>query len=398
MTDNWSVAWLHAGTGGVPLRVFGLAPHRPVSLSCQIGDRFPGARPRRWGPTVNRTVRQLAALVGGEVLGDGEIVIRSARTLFEAGPGDLTFVDGIRNLEAWYHCAASAAIVPPSIPLNGRPLIRVADPLIAFGTIVQALRADRASPVTQRIDPTAHLHPTAVIGEDATIGPFVVVGEGSAIGARSQLCAGTVVGRFCTLGDDVVLHPNVVLYDDCRIGSRVTIHANAVIGADGYGYRATNGRHVKVPQIGCVEIGDDVEIGACTTIDRGTFGATRIGSGTKVDNQVMIGHNCQIGKHNLLVGQVGIAGSTKTGDNVTIAGQCGVSDHITIGDRVVVGALSGVIKDVPADSRVLGTPARPIKEAVRIVKSIDRLPGLISDVRQLKQKLGMLDKADGVAE
>jgi len=340
----------------------------------------------------------LAALVGGEVLGNGELVIQSARTLSEAGPGDLTFVDGDRNLGAWQSCTASAAVVPQNIPLNGRPLIRVADPLIAFGTIVQALRASRASPITHRIDPTAHLHPSAIVGENATIGPFVVVGEGSVIGARTQLCAGAVIGRFCTLGDDVVLHPHVVLYDDCRVGSRVTIHANAVIGADGYGYREHDGKHVKVPQIGFVEIGDDVEIGACTTIDRGTFGATRIGSGTKIDNQVMIGHNCQIGQHNLLVGQVGIAGSTTTGKNVTIAGQSGIGDHITIGDRVLIGALSGLNRDVPADSRILGTPARPIKETMRILLSIERLPGILNDVRNMKRKLGMHEQTDGDAE
>ena len=154
-----------------------------------------------------------------------------------------------------------------------------------------------------------------------------MVGEGAVLGARCQIHAGAFVGRDCRLGDDVVLHPHAVLYDDCTLGHRVIIHANAVIGADGFGYRTQNGRHVKVPQLGRVEIGDDVEIGACTTIDRGTFGPTRIGAGTKIDNLVMIAHNCQIGRHNLLVSQVGIAGSCTTGDYVVMAGQSGMADH-----------------------------------------------------------------------
>ena len=344
---------------------------------------------------MNRTVRQLAALVGGEVLGDGDVTIESARTLSDAGPGDLTFVDGERNLHVWHACVAAAAVVPQGVPLNGRPIIRVADPKVAFGTIVQALKLARSSSSTGRIDPTAHLHPSAIIGPDATIGPFAVVGEGTVIGARCHLHAGAVVGHFCTLGDDVILHPHSVLYDDCRLGDRVTIHANAVIGADGYGYKVHQGKNLKVPQLGCVEIGDDVEIGACTTIDRGTFGPTRIGEGTKIDNQVMIAHNCQIGKHNLIVSQVGIAGSTTTGDNVIIAGQCGVGDHLTIGDRVVIGALAGVFRDVPADSRVLGNPARPIKETLRIVASIQKLPGLVRDMQRVKRKV---DLAEGDGE
>src|SRR5205807_3439123 len=165
--------------------------------------------------------------------------------------------------------------------------------------------------------------------------PFAAVGEGTVVGARCRLHSGAVVGRHCRLGDDVVLYPNAVLYDGTVLGSRVIIHANAVIGADGFGYRLQNGRHVKVPQLGHVELGDDVEIGACTTIDRGTFQATRIGAGTKIDNLVQIGHNCKIGRHNLLVSQMGIAGSSTTGDYVVMAGQVGIADHIHIGDRAV---------------------------------------------------------------
>jgi UDP-3-O-[3-hydroxymyristoyl] glucosamine N-acyltransferase len=201
-----------------------------------------------------------------------------------------------------------------------------------------------------------------------------------------------VIGRHCRLGDDVTLYPNAVLYDGTVLGSRVIVHANAVVGADGFGYRFQGGRHVKVPQFGHVEIGDDVEIGACTTVDRGTFQATRIGEGTKIDNLVQVGHNCHIGKHNLLVSQMGIAGSSSTGDYVVIAGQVGIADHVHIGDRVLIGAKAGVTKDVPAGERMLGAPATPEREQKRILMSLEKLPEIRRELRRLKQHLGMTDE------
>jgi UDP-3-O-[3-hydroxymyristoyl] glucosamine N-acyltransferase len=215
------------------------------------------------------------------------------------------------------------------------------------------------------------------------------VGEGSVIGDNTTVHAGVVIGRWCRLGEQVTIHPHAILYDDTIVGNRVTIHANAVIGADGFGYRTHEGRHVKVPQLGWVELQDDVEIGACTTIDRGTFGPTRIGAGTKIDNLVMIGHNCQIGKHNLLCSQVGIAGSSTTGDYVVMAGQVGVADHITIGDRVVILAKSGVPGNIPANSQVLGSPARPHKEQVRILMTMEKLPEIRKELLKIKKHLGL---------
>ncbi|QEL19999.1 UDP-3-O-(3-hydroxymyristoyl)glucosamine N-acyltransferase [Limnoglobus roseus] len=343
------------------------------------------------------TVRQMAALVAGEVVGNGDAEIVDARPLTDAKPGHITFVEDDRYLDAWHHSPASAALVLPHVPVNGRPLIKVLDPLMAFVSIVKHLRGNSPA-ATSSIHPSAQIHPTAVIGTDAEIGPFVVVEAGCVIGARATLLAGATIGKNCRLGDDVTLHPHAVLYDTTVIGNRVTIHANCVLGADGFGYRTQGGRHVKVPQLGYVEIADDVEIGACTTIDRGTFGPTRVGQGTKIDNLVMIAHNCQIGRHNLLVSQVGIAGSTTTGDYVVMAGQVGIADHLHVGDRAILGAKAGVHKDVPPDSRMLGAPATPDREQMRIMMSLEKLPELRRDLRKIKQMLGLPTKAEGKGE
>jgi UDP-3-O-[3-hydroxymyristoyl] glucosamine N-acyltransferase len=346
---------------------------------------------------VQTTVTQLAQLVQGCVHGE-ERTILAARPMNEAGPTDITFIESDRNLRYLKKCRAYAAIVPAALVArrnellssDGTPLtlIEVNDPLSAFIAVVRHLHGQAVEP-PPGIDPRAIIHPSAKIGPDALLHPFVVIGEGCVLGARCRLYSGVVLGRNCRLGDEVVLHPRVVLYDDTVLGNRVIVHANAVLGADGFGYRFQGGKHVKMPQFGNVEVGDDVEIGAGTTIDRGTFQATRIGEGTKLDNLVQIGHNCQIGKHNLFVSQVGIAGSCSTGDYVVIAGQVGVSDHVHIDDRAVIGARSGVMRDVPAGERMLGAPARPESEEKRILLSLGKLPEVCRDVRQVKQKLGL---------
>jgi UDP-3-O-[3-hydroxymyristoyl] glucosamine N-acyltransferase len=339
---------------------------------------------------VNVTVRQLAEWVRGEVLGDPDLVVSNARPLSEAQPGDITFLESEKGLAAWHACPASAAVVPLSVPVNGRPLIRVADPLMAFVDIVRHLRGRPEQPRGQ-IDPLACVHPNARLGPGVSVGPGAVIGEETEVGPDTTIHAGAVIGRFCKIGRDVTLYPRVVLYDDCVLGDRVIIHAGAVLGADGFGYRVQDGRHVKVPQLGWVEVEDDVEVGACTTVDRGTFGPTRIGAGTKIDNLVMIGHNCRIGRHNVLCGQVGIAGSCMTGDYVVMAGQVGLADHVTVGEKVVIGAQSGVPTDIPPNSHVLGAPAAPFSEQKRLLISLKKLPELRDDVKRLKKHVGLED-------
>ncbi len=337
------------------------------------------------------TVRQLAELVRGSVAGDADQLIHAARALSEAQSGDITFVDSDKHAQQLHHSTASAAVAPFSVPVNGKPLIQVADPLMAFAEIVRFLQ-NKPEQKPDGIDPRSCVHPSAVIGDEPTIMPLACVGAGTVVGKRCRIHPGVVVGRNCKIGDDVVIYPNAVVYDDCVLGDRVVVHANSVIGADGFGYRFQQGKHVKVPQLGNVEIGADVEIGACSAIDRGTFQATRVGEGTKIDNFVQIAHNCQIGKHNLLVSQVGIAGSCSTGQHVVLAGQVGIADHVHIGDGAVVGAKSGVTKDVPAGQRTLGAPATPERDQKRILMSLEKLPEMRKDLRRIKQQLGLVDE------
>jgi UDP-3-O-[3-hydroxymyristoyl] glucosamine N-acyltransferase len=340
---------------------------------------------------MSRTVRELAALVRGRVTGDPDVPITAARPLGDAEEGQITFLDGDRHLQELAQSRASAFVVPEAMPAAGRSLIHVADPLAAFVTIYRVfhgLEEDRPT----GIDPRAVIHPTAQIGPDVTIGPYACVGERTVIGRRGRLHAGVVVARHCQIGEDAILYPHAVLYDGTVLGKRVIVHAHAVLGADGFGYRFQDGRHIKVPQQGRVEIGDDVEIGACSTIDRGTFQATIVETGTKIDNLVMIGHNCRIGPHNLFVSQSGIAGSCTTGAYVVLAGQSGIADHLHLGDRAVIGAKAGVLRDVAAGVRVLGSPAAPEREQKRVFILLDKLPELHRDVKRIKRHLGMSDE------
>ena len=339
------------------------------------------------------TVEQLAALVSGRLRGDGSVPIRSARPVSEARNGDITFIENERYAKMLRTSPASAAIVGPHfkrVPTeHDIPCIEVDDPMKAFLAVRMHLVGE-AKPRWTGIHPQSYVAPTAQIGADVAIHPFAYVGDDAVIGDGVTLYPGAVVGERCRLGRDVILHANVVLYREVILGDRVEIHSGTVLGGDGFGYRLSEGRHVKIPQTGRVEIGDDVEIGANCTVDRATFEATRIGEGSKIDNLVMIGHNNQIGRHNLLCGQVGIAGSCKTGDYVVMAGQAGIKDQTEIGDRVVVGAQAGVHRHIPSGQQVLGSPAIPIREQRRIFQMIARLPEMHRQLRELSTQIALL--------
>jgi UDP-3-O-[3-hydroxymyristoyl] glucosamine N-acyltransferase len=340
---------------------------------------------------VAATVEKLAALVGGRVVGDGSVAIQGARPVGEAGAGDITFVEDERYARLLRNSPAAAAIVGPHfrVPDGERPttVIEVDDPRAAFIAVRGHLAgADR--PRWVGVHPMAFVAPTARLGEGVAVYPFAYVGDGAEVGEGCTLHPGAVVGANCRLGRSVVLHPHAVLYAGVVLGDRVEVHAGTVLGGDGFGYRLADGRHVKVPQTGTLEVGPDVEIGANCTIDRGTFGATSIGEGSKIDNLVMIGHNNQIGRHNLLCGQVGIAGSCKTGDYVVMAGQAGIKDHTTIGHQAVVGAQAGVHNDIADGQQVLGSPAIPVREQRRLFAMIARLPEMQRTLRGLVAKAG----------
>ena len=338
------------------------------------------------------TVEQLAALVRGRLEGDGSVPITSARPVGEAGPGDITFIESERYAKLLKTSPASAAIVGPHFKSMGTtemPVIEVDDPITAFLTVRTHL-GGIGKPRWTGVHPMAAVAESAVIGRDVAVHAFVAIGDEVEVGDGSTLHPGAVVGDRCKLGKGVIIHPNAVLYADVILGDRVEVHAGTVVGGDGFKYHMVDGKHLKVPHTGRVEIGDDVEIGSNCTIDRATFETTRIGEGTKVDNLVMIGHNNQIGRHNLLCGQVGIAGSCKTGDYVVMAGQAGIKDHTEIGDKVMIGAQAGVHRNIPDGQNVLGSPAIPIREQRRIFQMIARLPDMHRQLRELTAQIALL--------
>ncbi len=342
------------------------------------------------------TVEHLAALVKGRLTGNGGLSIDSAQPISDAGPSDITFIEDEKYAKDLRTSKAAAAIVGPhfKLPPIDRPIavIEVDDPRTAFGDVRTYLRGAE-KPRWTGVDPRAAVSVTAVVGKDVAIYPFASIGDEVQIDEGCTIHPGVVVRERCKLGKGVILHPNVVLYPDVVLGDYVEIHAGTIVGGDGFGYRLVDGKHVKQEQTGWVEIGPNVEVGANCTIDRGTYGATRIAEGTKIDNLVMIGHNNQIGRHNILCGQVGMAGSCKTGDYVFMAGQAGVKDHVQIGEKVVVGAQAGVHRNIPSGQQVLGSPAVPIKEQRLIFAMIARLPDMHKQLRELAAQVAILSAA-----
>ncbi|MCA9130494.1 MAG: UDP-3-O-(3-hydroxymyristoyl)glucosamine N-acyltransferase [Planctomycetales bacterium] len=336
------------------------------------------------------TLGELAELVAARLVGSAETVVSSALPLQDAGPDSITIVDRALHLDRFNASPAVAGVATQVLKDCAKPLLIVPSIHDAFPKIIERLRPIQyqLSTATGRgVSSTASVHPSASVGCGTTILQGCSVAENVTIGSNCVLHANVHVMEGCSLGDGCTLYPNTTLYPGTIVGQRVLMHASVTIGAFGFGYRLQDGQHVRTSQLGWVEIGDDVEIGVGTTVDRGTYGPTRIGTGTKIDNQVQIGHNCHIGRHNLICAQVGIAGSSSTGDYVVLAGQVGVADHIRIQDRVQVAGQSGVMQDLPADAVVLGTPARPNKRALQEISLISRLPDMRQDLRGLQREL-----------
>lgn len=339
------------------------------------------------------TVAEVARQVGGRVDGDETRLLTGMAGLRDAGEGDLSFFSNRRYLEAAEHTHATAVLVPEDWEHHcPAVLIKVPNPDAAFACL---------APLFARVSPAyvPGVHPSAVIGEDCmlgegvTIGPGCVLEPGAVIGDRTVLVAQVFVGRESRIGCDGLLYPQVSLREYVQLGDRIIVHNGTVIGSDGFGYTVgEDGARTKIPQLGTVIIGDDVEIGANVMVDRARFGQTRIGNGVKIDNLVQIAHNVVIGDHALIIAQVGISGSTSVGSRAILAGQSGIAGHLRIGEGAIVGAQAGVTKSVEPKSYVSGYPAMPHEKASRIHAHLMRLPTLKEAVKELEDRLERLEK------
>ena len=334
------------------------------------------------------TAAEVAQQLHGEVVGDGFVTLTGFAPANAAKVGDLTFAENEEYFAAAEASAASAVLVSGQFTSAKKVLIRVKNARVAFAKVLPLFFPEPT--FAPGVHATAVVAATAYVDATAHIGPHCVVGERARIGARSVLEGGDHVGTECALSEDVRLFPNVTLYARTHIGARVRIHAGAVVGSDGFGYVLDSNAHRKVPQIGNVLIGDDVEIGANVTIDRGALGSTVIGRGTKIDNLVQIAHNVVIGEHCIVVAQVGIAGSTKMGDFVVLGGQVGLAGHLSLGNQVTVAAQSGVMHDIPDGGKWFGTPAQPDRQTKRQFLALQQLPELLQRVRDLERRLAEL--------
>ena len=330
------------------------------------------------------TLGELAARTGGRVVGDASFAVERITAVDDADPATLTFAVDARYLRAALGSRAGAILTDAALVEEGtayrKPMLVVPSARIALAALLDALTPAR--PRGPFVDPTASVDPSATIGADAWIGPQVAVGAGARIGARSVLHAGVVVGAGATLGDDALLHPHAFLGDGCIAGARLVLQPGAVIGGDGFGWAFLDGRLVKIPQVGIVRLGDDVEIGANTCIDRAQTGETVVGDGTKIDNLCQIGHNCRIGKHCAIAGQTGMAGTTILGDYVRVGGQSAFRGHITVGDGVTIAGASHIWNDVPAGATVSGRPAQSHRDELRLQAYIRRLPKLFARIAE----------------
>jgi len=331
------------------------------------------------------SVTDLAERIGGTVEGNGTVRLEGIASIPRAQSNDVTFVGSARHCAAAEASAAGAIIVPRNGPASSKPLIRVDHPKSALARALAVFHPPRRYPAA--IHPTAQLGADVKLGNDVFIGEYAVVRDGAAIGDRTVIEAGCFVGEGAVLGADCLLYPGVTLYHEVKIGRGVIIHAGTVIGSDGFRYVQEGGQHIKIPQVGDVIIGDDVEIGANTTIDRAMIDSTIIHRGTKIDNLVQIAHDVTIGDCSIIVAQVGIAGGCEIGRNVTLAGQVGVADHCNIGDHAVVGGAAVVTDDLPAHAVAWGTPAQPMLQYKRQLVALKRLPTVL---RKLAQR-GILD-------
>jgi UDP-3-O-[3-hydroxymyristoyl] glucosamine N-acyltransferase len=337
---------------------------------------------------MRRTAKELAEAIGARLEGDGAAEISGVAAPERAGTRDLIYVESAKQAQRAAASAATCVIAGEGIALAGKTVLRSGQPKVAFSQAAELLLG--RAPIASGIHPTAIVAPLARVASGASIGPYAVIGEDAHIGAGTQIGAHSVIGAGCWIGENCRIHPRVTLYGGARLGNRVEIHSGAVIGADGFGYALGEGKYWRFPQAGIVEIGDDVEIGANTTIDRGSLEDTRIAEGVKLDNLVHVGHNCQIGAHSVIAAQAGLSGSCIFGKRVVVGGQAGFGERCKLEDGSVIGGQSGVLggKTIRSGETVWGTPARPLGKFKDLYAWFARLPELAARIKELEGRLG----------
>ncbi len=357
-------------------------------------QRRPTSRRRKQPPggVSGFTLGEVAAAVGGRVAGDPDLRLSGVRSLEDAGPHDLSWVAAERRSAGARTSAAGALLVPSAEVAAGKPAVVVESPPLALARWLELSQPARRPPAG--VARGARVHPTATIGRGASVAAGSTVGPGARVGRRTRIAEGVFLGEKAEVGDDCILYPYVVVRERCVIGSRCILHSGAVVGSDGFGYVWDGTAHRKIPQVGIVRIGDDVEIGANSAIDRATLGETRIGRGTKIDNLVQVGHNVVVGDDALLCGQAGIAGSARIEDRVTLAGQVGVNDHVTVGKGAIATGQAGVTGSIPPGAVVSGMPAAPHREFLKRAALVARLPELARRLESLERRLAELEKGD----
>lgn len=339
------------------------------------------------------SVAELARVCEGEAEGNLERMISGANALENASVNELSFAANAKAAENAVSSHAGCLLVPHSFEKQGPwSIIRVENPRLAFARALTVLYPKKMRKATTH--PTAIIASSAELGEECSIGPYVTVGENTRIGARASIGKGSTIGDGVTIGDDAMLYSNVTIHDGVRIGDRVVLHAGAVIGSDGFGFTLVGDHYEKFPQVGIVQIGNDVEIGANSCVDRAALGVTQIGDGVKLDNLVHVAHNCVLGKHVVAAAQVGLSGSVTVGDYAVLGGQAGIADKAKIAPKAIIGAKSGVVSSqkIPAGEPVWGMPARPLRQHLRGLAHVAKLPEVRDELRELRQKVKELEE------
>lgn len=335
------------------------------------------------------TLGELATLLQGQLEGPADLPIDHPASAEDNDPLGIAFAESLAYMAQARSSGVGAVLIDREMDPQGLPAIRVPSPRMAFGMLLTL--SVRAMPLEQGVHPTAIVHPEAAIHPDANIGPYVVVERGASVGSGAKIFPFCYIGEGCSVGADTLLCPHVTLYQDVSIGDRSLIHSGVVLGADGFGFLWDGTKRIKVPQVGRVQIGDDVEIGANTTIDRATAGVTTLEDGVKLDNLIQIGHNTKIGEHTVIAGLSGISGSTTIGKRVVMGGGVGTRDHVSIADDVHLGGRSAVGNSIEQAGEYFGVPARPAGEALRSMMLMPRLPELFSRLRALEKRLEALE-------